>query len=167
MSLQVFASQSFSKNFGLYNERVGNLTVVAASKDVVANVRSQLTLDVRAMYSNPPAHGSRIVEKVLNDPTLFEEWCGCIRTMSSRIKAMREELRQRLEALGTPGDWSHITDQIGMFSFTGLNPQACEFLLQEKHIYLLKNGRISMCGATPANLDYVAKSIDEAVRKFP
>lgn len=165
-SMEVFAAQSFSKNFGLYNERAGNLTVVAASKDVVANVRSQLTLDVRAMYSNPPAHGARIVEKVLNDPGLYEEWCGCIRDMSGRIKAMREGLRRRLEELGTPGDWSHITEQIGMFSFTGLNPRMCEFLLKEKHIYLLKNGRISMCGATPANLDYVAQSIDEAVRKF-
>ena len=68
------------------------------------------------------------------------------RTMSSRIIAMRASLRQKLEELGTPGDWSHITTQIGMFSYTGLSQEMCVFLKQEKHLYLLKSGRISMCG---------------------
>ena len=163
---ELFCSQSYSKNFGLYNERAGNLTVVVNSPDVVANFRSQLTLIVRAMYSNPPAHGCRIVDTVLKDPALYAEWRECISTMSGRIIAMRAGLRERLEKLGTPGTWSHITDQIGMFSFTGLNPDMCEFLKNERHIYLLRNGRVSMCGVTPGNIDYVAQSIDEAVRKF-
>lgn len=74
---------------------------------------------------------------------------------------MRAGLRQRLETLGTPGDWSHITSQIGMFSYTGLSPAQCEFLIKEKHLYLLKSGRISMCGLTPSNIDYVASSIHQ------
>ena len=82
------------------------------------------------------------------------------------ILGMRAGLRERLEKLGTPGQWNHITDQIGMFSFTGLSPDMCAFLVSEKHIYLLKNGRISMCGLTPNNIDYVAESIYEAVTKF-
>lgn len=164
--MEIFCSQSFSKNFGLYNERAGNLTVVVKDPNVVANTKSQLTLVVRGMYSNPPAHGARVVEMVLNNDALFAEWKDNIKTMSGRIIAMRKGLRDKLEALGTPGTWNHITDQIGMFSFTGLNPDMCAFLVNEKHIYLLKNGRISMCGVTPGNLEYVASSIHEAVTKF-
>jgi len=100
---------------------------------------------------------------VLKDPALFAEWKECIATMAKRIISMRAGLRSRLESLGTPGTWNHITDQIGMFSYTGLSVAQSEFLVSSKHIYLLKSGRISMCGVTPANLDYVAASIHEAV----
>ena len=86
--------------------------------------------------------------------------------MADRIIDMRAGLRERLEKLGTPGKWDHITQQIGMFSFTGLSPEMCEFLVKEKHIYLLKSGRVSMCGVTPGNIDYVAESIHAAVTKF-
>ena len=164
--MELFCAQSFSKNFGLYNERAGNLAVVVKDPSVIANIRAQLTLLVRGMYSNPPAHGARVVEKVLNNEALFAEWMGNVKTMASRIIAMRKGLRDKLEALGTPGAWNHITDQIGMFSFTGLTPEMCQYLLNEKHIYLLKNGRISMCGVTPGNIDYVANSIHEAVIEF-
>jgi len=160
---ELFCSQSFSKNFGLYNERAGNLTVVFKNKELATNFRSQMTLIIRATYSNPPAHGCRIVDTVLKDPSLYKEWRDCIKTMADRIINMRSGLRERLEKLGTPGDWSHITTQIGMFSYTGLSPAQSEWLIKEKHIYLLKSGRISMCGVTPANIDYVAGSIHQAV----
>jgi len=163
---EMFISQSFSKNFGLYNERTGNLTVLLHDSNLVANFKSQMTLVIRAMYSNPPAHGARIVDLVLNEPRLYSMWQDCIKTMANRIIDMRKGLRERLEKLGTPGKWNHITDQIGMFSFTGLNPDMTNFLVKEKHVYLLKNGRISMCGITPSNIDYVAESICEAVKKF-
>jgi len=163
---ELFCSQSFSKNFGLYNERAGNLTVVMEDAGKVASVKSQLTLLVRAMYSNPPAHGARIVQLVLEDAALYQEWRDCISVMASRIIAMRAGLRERLEKLNTPGDWSHITSQIGMFSYTGLTPEMCNFLKDEKHIYLLKSGRISMCGVTSGNIDYLAEAMNEAVNKF-
>merc|ERR1712098_971683 len=102
----------------------------------------------------------------LADPKLYQKWRDCIRTMSSRIISMRKELRQKLEGLGTPGDWSHITTQIGMFSYTGLNPEQCKWLKEEKSLYLLASGRISLCGVTPSNIDYVAEAINEAVLKF-
>lgn len=86
-----------------------------------AAVASQITLLIRGMYSNPPAFGSRIVNLVLNDATLRGEWMECIKTMSSRIIAMRKALYDELVALKTPGTWEHITQQIGMFSYTGLN----------------------------------------------
>ena len=100
---------------------------------------------------------------VMKDPAMYQEWRECIKIMANRIIAMRAGLRARLEKLGTPGKWDHITTQIGMFSYTGLNPTQVDFMVQEKHIYLLRSGRISMCGVTPGNIEYVASSIHEAV----
>merc|ERR1712130_934486 len=94
---------------------------------------------------------------------MYQEWRECIKVMANRIIAMRAGLRTRLEKLGTPGKWDHITTQIGMFSYTGLAPTQVDFLVQEKHIYLLRSGRISMCGVTPGNIEYIAASIHEAV----
>jgi len=166
-NMEVFISQSFAKNFGLYNERPGNLVIVVNDPSLATNVKAQMTLIARGMYSNPPAHGARIIEKVLNDRDgLYIEWTENVKTMAGRIKAMRQGLRERLEKLQTPGKWNHITDQIGMFSFTGLKPEMVAFLIKEKHIYLLKNGRISVAGLTPSNLDYVAESMHQAVTKF-
>ncbi|XP_029814423.1 aspartate aminotransferase, cytoplasmic [Manacus vitellinus] len=163
---ELFCAQSFSKNFGLYNERVGNLTVVGKDADNVKRVLSQMEKIVRTTWSNPPSQGARIVATTLSSPQLFDEWKGNVKTMADRVLLMRSELRSRLEALGTPGTWNHITEQIGMFSFTGLNPKQVEYLVKEKHIYLLASGRINMCGLTTKNLDYVAKSIHEAVTKI-
>jgi len=115
------------------------------------------------MYSNPPNHGARIVATALNDKEYFEEWRGCIRTMSERIKRMRSGLKERLVKLETPGDWNHITNQIGMFSYTGLSTPQVDYLRSEHHIYMLKSGRINICGLTENNLDYVANAINSAV----
>lgn len=84
------------------------------------NISAQVTLLVRGNYSNPPNHGARIVVRILSDPVKYEAWRECIKEMSGRIQEMRRELRKRVEAAGTPGTWDHITDQIGMFSYTGL-----------------------------------------------
>uniref|UniRef100_A0A5F9CJY4 Aspartate aminotransferase n=1 Tax=Oryctolagus cuniculus TaxID=9986 RepID=A0A5F9CJY4_RABIT len=162
---ELFCAQSFSKNFGLYNERVGNLTVVGKEPDCILRVLSQMEKIVRITWSNPPAQGARIVAYTLSTPELFKEWTDNVKTMADRILTMRAELRARLEALKTPGTWNHITEQIGMFSFTGLNPKQVDYLINEKHIYLLPSGRINMCGLTTKNLDYVATSIHEAVTK--
>ncbi|KAI4465734.1 aspartate aminotransferase [Holotrichia oblita] len=164
---EFFCCQSFAKNFGLYNERIGNLTCVVKNASVVTNVKSQLTLIVRGMYSNPPSHGARIVAHVLSDPQLFEEWKGCIKTMASRVIEMRKSLREALEKLGTPGSWEHITSQIGMFSYTGLNEQQSLHMVNNFHVYMLRSGRISMCGLTPGNVDYVANAIYETITNIP
>lgn len=160
---EIFCSQSFAKNFGLYNERVGNLTVVQKDASTTAAVASQITLLVRGMYSNPPAFGARIVSMVLNDSELRAEWMGCIKTMSSRIISMRQALFDHLTKLGTPGTWTHITQQIGMFSYTGLNQQQVKILIEKFHIYLLSSGRINMCGLNENNVEYVAQAIHTAV----
>ncbi|XP_051773290.1 aspartate aminotransferase, cytoplasmic [Ctenopharyngodon idella] len=160
---ELFCAQSFSKNFGLYNERVGNLTVVAKDQDNLNRVLSQMEKIVRITWSNPPSQGARLVAITLNTPELFAEWKDNVKTMADRVLLMRDQLKEKLKALGTPGSWEHITEQIGMFSFTGLNPKQVEYMIKEKHIYLMASGRINMCGLTSKNIDYVAESIHEAV----
>ena len=165
--IEFMCTQSFAKNFGLYNERVGNLVVVMSDTKEIAQTKSQLTLIVRAMYSNPPNHGARIVATVLRNPDLFKDWKGHITEMSGRIKEMRKSLYERLNRLGTPGCWEHITNQIGMFSYTGLTERQVEHLINHYHIYMLRSARINMCGLNEHNLDYVANAIYETVTLFP
>ncbi|KAJ0181425.1 hypothetical protein K1T71_003510 [Dendrolimus kikuchii] len=164
---ELVCAQSYAKNFGLYNERVGNLAFVVSDPSVVAPAKSQLTWVVRGMYSNPPAHGARVVASVLADKGMFDEWRDHIKLMSSRVIQMREALRAELIKLGTPGNWDHIVKQIGLFSYTGLTQRQSEHLIQEFHIYLLKSGRINICGLNPSNVQYVAKAINDAVVKIP
>jgi aspartate/tyrosine/aromatic aminotransferase len=158
-------AQSFSKNFGLYCERVGALHLVAPSGVSIQGAKSQLSLIARAEYSNPPRFGAQIVETVLSDSGLRQQWKQDLNTMSSRITSMRKQLRANLEDLGTPGDWSHIESQIGMFSYTGLSKAHVDKLKEEYHIYLMPSGRVSICGLNEANIDYVANSISEVVKK--
>ncbi|XP_022113753.2 aspartate aminotransferase, cytoplasmic [Pieris rapae] len=164
---ELVCAQSYAKNFGLYNERVGNLTVVVNDPKLIPAMKSQLTWVVRGMYSNPPAHGARVVANVLADKKLFDEWRDHIKMMSSRVMQMRDALRAALIKLGTPGNWDHIVKQIGLFSYTGLTSKQCEHLIQEHHIYLLKSGRINICGLNPSNVEYVARAMHDAITKFP
>ncbi|KAH9945959.1 aspartate aminotransferase [Epithele typhae] len=157
--------QSFAKNAGLYGERVGALHVVSPSKESATRVKSQLSVLARSEISNPPAHGARLVSLILNTPELFEAWKEDIRTMAGRIIEMRKELHRLLsEELKTPGNWDHILNQIGMFSFTGINPSQSQAIVEKAHIYLTQNGRISMAGLNSHNIRYFAESLDKAVR---
>lgn len=167
---ELVVAQSFAKNFGLYGERAGCLHFVAAPSaqagDVTARVASQLAILQRSEISNPPAYGARIASLVLNDEALFAEWEDNLRTMSGRIIEMRRRLRQLLEEeLKTPGTWRHITDQIGMFSFTGLSEKQVLALRDEAHVYMTKNGRISMAGLNTRNVEYFARAVDKVVRE--
>ncbi|KAL4889370.1 pyridoxal phosphate-dependent transferase [Aspergillus ambiguus] len=166
---ELCVAQSFAKNFGLYGQRTGAFHFVSApgadAATANAHVASQLAILQRSEISNPPAYGARIASRVLNDPALFAEWEADLRTMSGRIAEMRKGLRQRLEAKGTPGSWAHITDQIGMFSFTGLTEPQVKLLREKWHVYMTKNGRISMAGLNTHNLDYFAEAVDSVVRE--
>ncbi|KAL2356562.1 aspartate aminotransferase [Cryomyces antarcticus] len=162
-------AQSYAKNFGLYGERAGCFHFVTGAapdaEKTIGRIASQLTILQRSEISNPPAYGARIAALVLNDEKLFAEWEANLRTMSGRIIDMRKALRSKLEELGTPGTWNHITDQIGMFSFTGLNEKQVLKLREESHVYMTKNGRISMAGLNTHNIDYFAKAVDKVVRE--
>ncbi|KAH0583985.1 hypothetical protein H2248_009568 [Termitomyces sp. 'cryptogamus'] len=157
--------QSFAKNAGLYGERVGALHVVSTTKETADRVRSQLSVLQRSEISNPPTYGARVVSLILNDAGLFEEWKEDIKTMAGRIIEMRRELYRLLtEELRTPGNWEHIVNQIGMFSFTGINEGQSRRLVEEEHIYLTGNGRISMAGLNTKNIAYFAEKLDKVVR---
>eukprot|EP00906_Rhabdomonas_costata_P015817 RCo022693 len=161
--LEFTLAQSFAKNMGLYGERIGLLSMVCVNAETAARVSSQLKMVVRPMYSNPPAHGARLATRILTDPALSKEWLAELKQMSNRIKKMREELFAELKRLGTPGDWSHIVKQIGMFSYTGLTPAQCEALISKHHIYLLTNGRISVAGLTTATVPQLASAMHDVV----
>ncbi len=155
----IMLSQSYAKNMGLYGMRVGALSVVTNNENEKANVLGNLKSIIRPIYSNPPIEGARIVSEIISDPELNKLWYSEIKIMSDRIKEMRLQLRTKLEKLGSPKDWSHITNQIGMFCYTGLSEEEVGVLVDSYHIYMTQDGRISMAGITPANVDYIAHAI--------
>jgi len=165
---ELIIAQSFAKNFGLYGERAGAFHFVAApgpdAQDIAKRVASQLAILQRSEISNPPAYGARIASIILNDKTLFSEWEEDLRTMSGRIIDMRKALKAELDRLETPGTWDHITSQIGMFSFTGISEKQVLEIRSKWHVYMTKNGRISMAGLNTGNVAYVAKALDDVVR---
>lgn len=162
--LEYFVSQSFAKNFGLYGERIGYVHVRCQTKDLANAVLSQIKVLIRQAYSSPPRHGAAIVYKLLTTPELKERWLSELKFMSERIDSMRKALRAAIEAKGTPGTWAHITEQIGMFSYTGLTAPQVEQMVNDCHIYMTKDGRISVAGLNPSNIPYVAECIDKVVR---
>ena len=160
----VILMQSFAKNFGLYGERIGNLSVICDSKQESERVLSQLKILARPIYSNPPIFGSRIVSTILNTPELKKQWLSDVKGMADRIISMRAQLVQLLKEKGSQHDWSHITKQIGMFAYTGLNPDQSEQLMKKHHIYLTLDGRISLAGLNSKNIEYVAEAIEIVTR---
>jgi len=157
-------AQSFAKNFGLYGERIGALSFVCQDADEAARLESQLKILVRPMYSNPPVYGARLISIILNDAELTTLWRKEVKHMADRIIGMREQLVVNLKALGSKRDWSHITNQIGMFCFTGLTPEQVDRCTKEFHVYLTKNGRISIAGITSKNVGHLAKAMHEVTK---
>ncbi|CAL9050435.1 unnamed protein product [Musa banksii] len=163
---ECLTAQSYAKNMGLYGERVGALSIVCKSADVATRVESQLKLVIRPMYSNPPIHGASIVATILKDRELYHEWTIELKAMADRIINMRQQLFDALRARGTPGDWSHIIKQIGMFTFTGLNTEQVTFMTKEYHIYMTSDGRISMAGLSSKTVPHLVDAIHAAVTRM-
>ena len=164
LGLDYFVASSFSKNFGLYNERTGAFTIVSptAAESVVA--MSHLKATVRVIYSNPPAHGGLVVATVLNDPALHAAWLEELKGMRERIVAMRSALVDGLAARGVDRDFSYINRQRGMFSFSGLASDVVDRLRDDFHIYMVGGGRINLAGLTRGNIDYVCDAIATALK---
>jgi len=156
--------QSFAKNFGLYGQRIGAFSILCADPDEAARVDSQIKIVARAIYSNPPLHGARIVHAILSDPKLKTMWQGEIALMANRIIKMRQLLKDGLKAAGSTRNWDHITNQIGMFSYTGLTPAQCDQITQKHSIFLTRNGRISMAGVTTHNVGHLAAAIHDVTK---
>jgi len=155
----ILLSQSYSKNMGLYGERTGAFTVVCADKDEAARVESQIKIIVRPLYSNPPRHGARIVTEILSNPEIRPEWLVDVKTMADRIITMRTKLKDGLAREGSIKNWQHITDQIGMFCFTGMTPDQVAKITKDFSVYLTKDGRISVAGISSSNVDYLAHAM--------
>mmetsp|Transcript_39527 Transcript_39527/g.35313 ORF Transcript_39527/g.35313 Transcript_39527/m.35313 type:complete len:242 (+) Transcript_39527:232-957(+) len=162
--MPVLLAQSFAKNFGLYGQRVGTLSIACDNAGEKDKVNSQLKLLVRAMYSNPPLGGAKVVETVLNDAKLKEMWYGEIKTMSGRITQMRNALVDELKNLGSPHNWQHIVDQQGMFAYTGLKKDMVLELADKYHVYLIHSGRISIAGLNNNNVKLVAEGFHDVTK---
>lgn len=167
----------------IVGDRIGNLTIVMKNPSKMEAIKSQMMVLVTLLYLTPPAHGCRIVDKILNDEHLKQEWLKDLKSMSSRISKMRQMLHDNLIALKTPGNWNHIVDQIGMFSYTGIKGSLsfiftlCSavfipFLISENHcriltdkfsIYMPPTGRICIAGLNEKNVHYVAQAIHKVV----
>ncbi len=156
---ELLIANSFSKNFGLYNERVGAMTVIAADSNMAERALSQIKRSVRANYSNPPSHGAAVVATILGDPELKALWLEELAQMRERIQSMRQALVAGLRSEGVPGDFSFIEAQNGMFSFSGLTPEQVKALQSEFGIYIVGSGRINVAGLTSQNLTRVTRAI--------
>jgi len=157
-------AQSYAKNFGLYGERIGCFSMVGQTAEEADRLLSQIKILIRPMYSNPPIHGARIVATILNDPVLNKQWYAECKSMADRIIVMRDTLKASLAKEGSVRNWDHITSQIGMFCFSGMTPEQVERLRTEFHIYMTKNGRISMAGVTSKNVGYLASAMHQVTK---
>ena len=156
---ELLICSSFSKNFGLYNERVGAMTLVGSTPDAAAAAFSHVEKAIRSNYSNPPFHGGGIVTAVLNDPELRALWIAELADMRGRIKAMRDAFVETLKAKGVTQDFSFIAAQNGMFSFSGLNKEQVNTLREKYAIYIVGSGRINVAGMTSENMELLCEAI--------
>ncbi len=156
---ELLVASSFSKNFGLYSERVGAAALVAGEAAAAKAGLSQLKRAVRSNYSNPPRHGAAVVATVLGDAELTALWTQELTAMRERIAAMRQALVEALRAGGAKRDFTFLLDQSGMFSYTGLTPMQCDRLRSEQSIYIVGSGRINVAGVSSGNLPRLTEGI--------
>ena len=157
--MRFFVSTSFSKSFSLYGERVGALSVVCGSAEECTRVLSQLKIVIRTNYSNPPTFGATVVAMVLTTPALRTMWEEELTGMRQRIKATREQLVTKLHAAGVKGDLGYITQQMGMFSYSGLAKEQMQRLRSEFGVYGVDSGRICVAAINSRNIDAVVAAL--------
>jgi aromatic-amino-acid transaminase len=158
-----FVSTSFSKSLSLYGERVGALSVLCKDKEEASRVLSQLKIMIRTNYSSPPTHGGQIAATILNTPELRALWEKELAAMRSRIKEMRSALVEKLKSKGVKRDFGFITEQVGMFSYSGLTKEQMVRLRNEFGVYGIDSGRICVAALNSKNIDYVTESIAKVV----
>ncbi|MYH60779.1 MAG: aspartate/tyrosine/aromatic aminotransferase [Caldilineaceae bacterium SB0675_bin_29] len=161
---EFLVATSYSKNFGLYNERVGALTLVADSAEAADAANSHMKICVRTNYSNPPAHGGQIVAEVLGDPELRQRWEVELAEMRDRINDMRHLFVETLDEQGAGRDFSFIARQRGMFSYSGLTPEQVQALRDRHSVYIVGSGRINVAGMTDVNMEYLCAAIADVLK---
>jgi aspartate/tyrosine/aromatic aminotransferase len=162
---EMVVCSSFSKNFGLYNERVGAITLKGAAQDAVDKAFSHLKITIRVIYSNPPSHGGAIVTTIMGNPDLRKEWEAEVADIRCRIKEMRELFVATLKTKGVKQDFSFLTAQYGMFSFSGLSDEQVKTLKEKYGIYIVGGGRMNVAGMTKANMQPLCTAIAEVLKK--
>ncbi|KIM92880.1 hypothetical protein OIDMADRAFT_173656 [Oidiodendron maius Zn] len=162
-TMEFAVAQSFSKNFGLYGERVGALHIVTRTRDSAAKVEGVLKTISRAEITSAPGFGAKVVATIIQNPTLRGQWQDDLKTMSGRLRDMRKRLYDELTKRHTPGNWGHLLTDIGMFSIMGLSQEQVAILKDTFHVYLLPSSRLSWTGLTSWNVEYVAESIHRVV----
>ncbi|AHK20683.1 amino acid aminotransferase [Yersinia similis] len=156
---ELIVCSSYSKNFGLYNERVGACTLVAADSNVADTAFSQVKAVIRANYSNPPAHGASVVATILSNAALRAIWEQELTDMRQRIQRMRQLFVNTLQEKGAQQDFSFIINQNGMFSFSGLTKEQVLRLRDEFAVYAVNSGRVNVAGMTPDNMAPLCEAI--------
>lgn len=156
---EMLVCNSFSKNFGLYRERIGALSILAADAATAEVVLSQVKRTVRTNYSNPPAHGAIIVATILGDSALRQQWREELSGMRDRINGMRQRFVDVMQSKAPNHDFSFIGRQQGMFSFSGLSPVQVDELRTKHSIYIVGSGRINIAGITESNIDPLCTAI--------
>ena len=157
--MEMLVASSCSKNFGLYNQRVGAATVVAKTPEAAGNAMSHVKLCIRTNYSNPPAHGARLVSTVLGDPDLRAVWEQDVATMRDRINSVRRQFVDTMAAKTDKMDFSFVAEQRGMFSFSGLSKEQVHALRDQYSIYIVDSGRVSIAGITSGNMETLCNGI--------
>lgn len=163
--LNFIVSNSYSKIFSLYGERVGGLSIVCDDANAAQNVLGQLKATIRRIYSNPPSTGALLVSDVLNQDALYQDWNQELDQMRDRIKDMRQRLYDQLTQAMPERDFSYLIKQQGMFSYTGLSPEQVDTLRTDYAIYLIRSGRMCVAGLNSKNIDYVAKSMATVIQQ--
>ena len=162
--MNFIVSNSFSKIFSLYGERIGGLTFVCDDQATAQKVLGQLKATVRRIYSSPPTTGALLVNNVLSDHALTTLWTAELTQMRERIMQMRQILENKLSQALPERDFSYLVKQQGMFSYTGLSAEQADLLKNKYAIYLLRSGRMCVAGLNLSNIDYVAESIAEVIK---
>lgn len=161
---ELLITSSCSKNFGLYRERTGALLVCSKDAQKLLDVRSQLALLARNLWSTPPDHGAAVVAQILGDPALKHLWVEEVDAMRQRIAQLRTGLVEALAPHGLSERFAHIAQQRGMFSYTGLSAEQVRQLRERHSVYLVSTGRANIAGADAARLDALAAAIAEVCR---
>ncbi|CAH2356037.1 aspartate aminotransferase, mitochondrial [[Candida] railenensis] len=155
--------QSFAKNMGLYGERTGSISIVTESQEASTRIESQLKKLIRPMYSSPPIHGSKIVEQIFADESLFQSWLSDLNSVVGRLNSIRTKFYEKLDK--TNYNWEHLNKQRGMFVYTGLTKEQVIELREKYSVYATEDGRFSISGINESNVDYLADAVNKVIAK--
>ncbi|MDP1931057.1 MAG: amino acid aminotransferase [Gammaproteobacteria bacterium] len=161
---ELIVVSSCSKNFGVYRERVGALTVICETPESMKASSSLIAATARGIYSMPPDHGATIVEMILSDASLRTDWESELTDMRERINGLRTLLVNRLKAAGVDRDFSFIQGEKGMFSFLGISVPQVQTLVKDYSIYLVDSSRINVAGINDANIEYLVQSLKQVLK---